>query len=215
MNFIKKFFFAEPEEKQLAENEMEKASLSIEKKMEKASLSEESNKSVSMEPLEVIAMSQKLIEPIKNCHIYIADSTITNKYEQLEQVLDKIFSYIKGNPDEIAKIQKYLDYALPSLTNLVKAHSDLLNKIEMDQSTVSAKWNVLEVFDTITPTFENLLESFYEVEYQTQATVSDCLELFHSFKAIDLHIPNSTIAEKLEQIENVLDRISGYIIMVS
>lgn len=102
------------------------------------------------------------IQQIKDANDAIPGEEISKKLDRLEEIIRKIFHYIETHPRQLADIQKFLDYYMPTTLKLVNAYKEF-DKLSVQGDNIStAKNEIEETLNTINYAFENLLDSLYE-----------------------------------------------------
>lgn len=110
----------------------------------------------------VIAAGRLCIQQIRDANDAIPGEEISKKLDRLEEVMGKIFHYIEQHPSQLADIQKFMDYYMPTTLKLVNAYKEF-DKLSVQGDNIStAKSEIEETLDTINYAFENLLDSLYE-----------------------------------------------------
>lgn len=102
------------------------------------------------------------IQQIRDANDAIPGEEISKKLDRLEEIMGKIFHYIEQHPNQLADIQKFMDYYMPTTLKLVNAYKEF-DKLSVQGGNIStAKREIEETLDTINYAFENLLDSLYE-----------------------------------------------------
>lgn len=102
------------------------------------------------------------IQQIRDANDAIPGEEISKKLYRLEEIMVKIFHYIEQHPNQLADIQKFMDYYMPTTLKLVNAYKEF-DKLSVQGDNIStAKSEIEETLNTINYAFENLLDSLYE-----------------------------------------------------
>lgn len=102
------------------------------------------------------------IQQIREANDAIPGEEISRKLDRLEDVIGKIFSYIEGHPNQLADIQKFMEYYLPTTLKLINAYKEFEKQSIQGDNITSAKKEIEETLNTINLAFENLLDSLFE-----------------------------------------------------
>lgn len=109
-----------------------------------------------------IEAGRSCIQEIRNANDAIPGEEISKKLDCLEEIIGKIFYYIEAHPSQLADIQKFLDYYMPTTIKLVNTYKEI-DKLSVQGDNIStAKSEIEETLNTINYAFENLLDSLYE-----------------------------------------------------
>ncbi|MGV8905834.1 MAG: 5-bromo-4-chloroindolyl phosphate hydrolysis family protein [Acetobacterium sp.] len=129
---------------------------------------------------DVIAEGKETIAKIREANDAIPGEGFSRKLERLEQVISKIFEYIKENPDEVPEIRKFMGYYLPTTLKLVKVYKNMDGESIQGANIMATKKEIEETLNTINDAFENLLDSFYE---GTAVDISTDISVLHTMLA--------------------------------
>ncbi len=109
-----------------------------------------------------IEAGRSCIQQIREANDAIPGEEISRRLDRLEEVIGKIFLYIEQHPSQLADIQKFMDYYLPTTLKLVNAYKEF-DRLSVEGDNIStAKNEIEETLNTINHAFENLLDSLYE-----------------------------------------------------
>lgn len=102
----------------------------------------------------------------------IEEAIIKEKLIKLENVIEKIFDYVKEHPEAANGLQKMINHYLPMTVKIVDSYARLSIPTPTPQIT-SAKTEIEEMLDTLTSAFEKLLTRlFKEVVWDASTDVS-------------------------------------------
>lgn len=104
------------------------------------------------------------IKKIRECNDKISGDTVSRKLFHLENITNKIFEHIKKYPNKVEKIEKFMDYYLPTTLKLVTTYQELDSQPVMGENIKRTKMEIEETLDTINAAFERLLDSLFEDE---------------------------------------------------
>lgn len=130
-----------------------------EKQQRKQELSYDDPKSQAILDLEEAG---RFILQIRRINDTLPDPGITRQLDDLEQVTQKIFDYVKQHPEKLPQIRKFLRYYLPTTLKLMEAYRELENhgdygKVESTKNEIkTALGNINKAFENL---FSNLLQN--------------------------------------------------------
>lgn len=112
----------------------------------------------------VLVQGSIYIKKIRECNDKILGDTVSKKLFHLENITNKIFEHIKKYPNKVEKIEKFMDYYLPTTLKLVTTYQELDSQPVMGENIRRTKLEIEETLDTINTAFEKLLDSLFEDE---------------------------------------------------
>lgn len=107
------------------------------------------------------AKGQAFIQKIQDLNVEIEGEVISTKLFRLENLLKEIFERVSKHPQQIPKMQKFMDYYLPTTMKLVQAYSDFGKVSEPGDDILSAKSEIEKTLDTINQAFGEFLNTLY------------------------------------------------------
>jgi hypothetical protein len=121
----------------------------------------------SSEPIDeefnsVIEHGRFCIKQIREANDAIPGEEISKKLDQLELIIDKIFTHVEQHPSQLLEINKFMDYYLPTTLKLVTAYKEFDLQPVQGENIRSAKKEIEATLDTINHAFETLLDSLFE-----------------------------------------------------
>ncbi|MBO4234994.1 MAG: 5-bromo-4-chloroindolyl phosphate hydrolysis family protein [Firmicutes bacterium] len=117
---------------------------------------------VSKESRKVIKEGEEFVAKIKRANELIPGEEMTEKLNQLERIVNKIFAKVKQEPESASDLRKFMNYYLPTTEKLMNAYIELDKQPEVEENIVNTKRDIEEAVDTINDAFENLLDSLFE-----------------------------------------------------
>ncbi len=91
----------------------------------------------------------------------IPDAIVTQKIDQIELVVNKIFEYAREHPAVIDDLQRLMDYYLPTTVKLLDAYADLDSQPVQGENIMASKREIENTLDTLSVAFEKLLDSIF------------------------------------------------------
>lgn len=117
---------------------------------------------VSSESRQVIKEGEAFVVKIRKANDLIPGEEMTAKLDQLERIVNKIFSKVKQEPETASDLRKFMSYYLPTTEKLMNAYIELDKQPEVGDNIKNTKRDIEEAIDTINDAFENLLDSLFE-----------------------------------------------------
>lgn len=112
----------------------------------------------------VLVQGSIYIKKIRECNDKILGDIVSKKLFHLENITNRIFEHIKKYPNKVEKIEKFMDYYLPTTLKLVTTYQELDSQPVMGDNIRKTKTEIEETLDTINAAFERLLDSLFEDE---------------------------------------------------
>lgn len=109
----------------------------------------------------MIAKGQDCIRRLRDMNDNIAGEDISAKLFRLENLLKEIFDRLKEHPEQLPKMQKFMDYYLPTTLKLVKAYEQFDSMSIQGQDILEAKVEIEKTLDTINSAFGELLNKMF------------------------------------------------------
>ncbi|WP_085833485.1 5-bromo-4-chloroindolyl phosphate hydrolysis family protein [Clostridium merdae] len=102
-----------------------------------------------------------LLNQISQAKNFITDDGILFKISRIENVTEKILSYVEAHPEKQSQIRKFNEYYLPTTLKLIHSYCHFDSQPVQGENITSAKTQIRESLDTINTAFENLLDSLF------------------------------------------------------
>ncbi|MBQ7246205.1 MAG: 5-bromo-4-chloroindolyl phosphate hydrolysis family protein [Firmicutes bacterium] len=157
---------------------------------------------ISKESRRVIKEGEEFVAKIKRANDLIPGEEMTAKLNQLERIVNKIFSKVKKEPESAADLRKFMNYYLPTTEKLMNAYIELDKQPEVGENIVNTKRDIEEAVDTINDAFENLLDSLFE---ETAWDISSDISVMKTMMEQD----GLTSKKKMKADEDVNDILDG------
>ncbi len=139
-------------------------------KMASARKEKEAVSSMEQENPQLYAMiseGREYIQKLNELNDLIPEESISDKMYRMGSLLKEIFTRLEEKPEEMPKMQKLMNYYLPTTIKLLQAYSEIDDVSAPGTDIVSAKAEIEKTVDTINEAFEELLNKLF------QATVFD------------------------------------------
>lgn len=124
----------------------------------------------------VLLQGSVYLDKIRECNDKITDEFVSEKLFKLEYITKRIFEHIKKYPEKIDKIEKFMDYYLPTTLKLVTTYEELDKQPIEGQNIKKTKNEIKSTLDTINEAFEKLLDSLFEEQMLDISTDISVLE---------------------------------------
>lgn len=102
-----------------------------------------------------------LLNQISQAKNFITDDGVLFKISRIENVTEKILSYVEDHPEKESQIRKFNEYYLPTTLKLIHSYCHFDSQPVQGENITSAKKQIRESLDTINTAFENLLDSLF------------------------------------------------------
>jgi len=110
---------------------------------------------------QVITEGNAYIKSIREANDAIPDEVISDKLYRMEEVVRKIFEYVRENPDQIAQLRRFMSYYMPTTEKLVKAYQQMDQETILGHNMTRAKEEIADTLDTINEAYEKLYDSMH------------------------------------------------------
>ncbi len=105
---------------------------------------------------------EDLLRQIRDVNDRIPDAVMTQKIDTIENVTRLIFREIQKNPSKVKRIDRFLNYYLPTTMKLLESYAQL-DKTGLESENVAESMASIEgAMDSIVDGFKNLLDSLYD-----------------------------------------------------
>ena len=138
--------------------------LELKKQNEQKKMAEEARreKGISREAENLIEEGRFFVDVIRECSKSISDARISEKIARIEDVVDDIFDYIETYPVRTEKIQKLMEYYLPTTMKLLKAYEELDKQAVQGENIMSAKKEIEESLDILCKAYKKKLDDLFQ-----------------------------------------------------
>lgn len=109
----------------------------------------------------VIREGEAYIATVRDANDAIYNVEISDKLYRMEVVLEKIFDYVRKNPNQIGQLRRFMNYYMPITEKLVRAYQDMDRHSIEGENIAKAKSEISQTLDTINEAYEKLYDSMY------------------------------------------------------
>lgn len=109
----------------------------------------------------MIWQGQECTGHIREMNEKIPGEVISQKLFTLENVLKEIFKRVREHPEQMGKMQKFMDYYLPTTLKLVEAYEEFDQIASPNAEIIEAKAELEKTLDTINQSFEELRNQLF------------------------------------------------------
>lgn len=104
---------------------------------------------------------QLYMDRLRRLNDEIPGEVISNKLDELDRVLQSIFSVLKEHPEKCPQMRKFMDYYLPTTVKLVESYAEFDRAGIQGENIQKAKAEIEKTMDTIQQAFIKLLDDMY------------------------------------------------------
>lgn len=104
------------------------------------------------------------VDRLRQLNKEIPGEAISGRLYRLDDVLQRIFRVLREHPEQCPRMQKFMDYYLPTTVRLAESYVDFEKAGVQSKQVQSAKAEIEKTMDTINQAFERLLEDLYQEE---------------------------------------------------
>ncbi len=121
----------------------------------------------------ILAQGRAYIKQIREANDELPAEDISAKLDRLETVAGQVFATVKGRPEKVSEIRKFMDYYLPTTMKLVKSYQEFETQPVQGENIKQAKKEIEDTLDMINLAFENLSDRLYQdVTMEVSADIS-------------------------------------------
>lgn len=133
---------------------------------------------------------QLAVEEMKRLDANISDVNISADIVRLEQVSQKIFDYVKQNPEKLPQIRKFMDYYLPTTLKLLNAYDRAADAGVSGENINALLRKVEGMMRTVVAAFEKQLDALFgseNLDISTDITVLETMMAREGLVGDQLH----------------------------
>jgi len=105
-----------------------------------------------------------VISELRELNYSIADVTISEKVDRIEELTAKIFRIVEENPEKKPQIRRFMSYYLPTTFKLLRSYSTLEKQGVKGENIMAAKENIGRILDTLATGFEQQLDQLFQAD---------------------------------------------------
>ncbi|MCD7709674.1 MAG: 5-bromo-4-chloroindolyl phosphate hydrolysis family protein [Clostridiales bacterium] len=145
-------------ERQRGEREAEQSRRQAEADSNKPNLSPEDQAKLD----KMISDGNDYIRKIREQNDIIPGEEISKRLYTLENLLKEIFARVQEQPKQMGRMQKFMDYYLPTTLKLVESYARFDQISDPGADVEGAKTEIEKTIDTINSAFKELLSQLYQ-----------------------------------------------------
>lgn len=178
------------------------------RKEREAQEAELDEKAGSAEARKVITEGENFVAKIKAANDKIPGQEMSDKLDQMERIVSKIFAQVRKEPSSAGDLRKFMNYYLPTTEKLLNAYIDLDKQPEVGENITKTKKEIEETVDTINNAFENLLDSlFQEVAWDISSDISVMKTMMEQDGLMKKGMPEPQVAAAATAAADVVSEI--------
>lgn len=124
----------------------------------------------------MVAQGMEYIRKLRDLNDAIPGEEISQQLSQLENLLNQIFDRVQEHPEQMDRIQKLMDYYLPTMVKLVEAYVGFEKVEAPGQDILDAKKEIQKTLGVINEAFVELLNNLFQDEVFDATTDAQVLQ---------------------------------------
>ena len=146
----------------------------------------------SAEIQQVISEGRAYIKTIRDANDAIYDPVISEKLYRMEIIVQKIFEYVRVNPDQVGQLRRFMNYYMPTTEKLVRAYQQMDQETVLGENMTRAKDEIAQTLDTINDAYEKLYDSMHiDVVMDVSSDIAVLKTMFRlSAKGLNFYAPH-------------------------
>ncbi len=113
---------------------------------------------------QVITDGQAYLTKIRRTGAAFGDKRLLEQLRRLDDICEKIFTYIAEHPHKLPEIRKFMNYYLPTTLKLLEAYERFRSQDVKGQNLTMAMQHIENVLSTVITAFEKLLDNLFQDE---------------------------------------------------
>ncbi len=118
----------------------------------------------------LISERDKAISEMRRLNENIPGEKISAQIDHLEEITQKIVSYVVSHPEKLPQIRKFMNYYLPTTLKLLNAYDRMGAAGVEGENIVGTKGKIETMMDTIVSAFDKQLDALFADEAMDIAT---------------------------------------------
>ena len=102
-----------------------------------------------------------IILELREINNNIADISISDKVDNIEELTGKIFRIVEENPEKLPQIRRFSNYYLPTTLKLLRAYATLEKQGIDGENITSTKESIERILDTLTTGYRQQLDQLF------------------------------------------------------
>lgn len=140
----------------------------------------------------MMAEGMEYLRKLHDLNAAIPSEEISTQLSQLENLLKQIFDRVKEHPEQMSRMQKLMEYYLPTTVKLVEAYVQFEKVEKPGQDIKDAKAEIKKTLGIINEAFEELLNNLFQDDVFDATTDAQVLQAMLSREGLrrDMSIQN-------------------------
>ncbi|MDD7327119.1 MAG: 5-bromo-4-chloroindolyl phosphate hydrolysis family protein [Lachnospiraceae bacterium] len=124
---------------------------------------QEADKGLPQEAIDILQKGDEYIARIHMANDLIPGEAMSDKLDDLENIMKKIFAEVRKNPEKSGGLRRLMDYYLPTTLKLVEAYADMDTQPETE-NIASSKKEIENSLDVINQACTRIFDEMFEDE---------------------------------------------------
>ena len=120
------------------------------------------------------------VHQIREAKELIRDLDVVLKIQRMEEIVVKIFAYVKEHPEQLQDVRKFMQYYLPTTMKLLTSYEEFERQPIQGENIINAKQEIQNALDTINIAYENLFDQLFA---DTSMDISADISVLHTMMA--------------------------------
>lgn len=117
---------------------------------------------ISPEVKAIIVEGEKFVKDIRQANDEIPDEYMSDKLYDLEDIVARIFDYVKKHPESAGELSRFMSYYVPTTRKLMSAYVELNKQPDAGSNITSTKKQIEDGMDTIIQACQSLLDTMFQ-----------------------------------------------------
>lgn len=117
---------------------------------------------ISPEVKAIIVEGEKFVKDIRQANDEIPDEYMSDKLYDLEDIVARIFDYVKKHPESAGELSRFMSYYVPTTRKLMNAYVELNKQPDAGSNITSTKKQIEDGMDTIIQACQSLLDTMFQ-----------------------------------------------------
>ena len=124
----------------------------------------------------LLNQGKQFVQQIKYEKNHISDKVLLENLELLEEKCTQIYKVIYEQPEKANKIEKFMNYYLPTTIKMVQGYRDLTEKNINSKEVIDTKNRIKETIQAVAKSCDTLMEKLYRNDVLDLTTDIDVIE---------------------------------------
>ena len=134
----------------------------------------------------LITRGQEMLAQIRHENDLIADETLSNQMDELDEVAGKIFTTVAEQPVKAPQIRRFMEYYLPTTQKMLSGYRRLIERNVEGENADLTKEKIENAMGIVVDAFKKQLDQLYRDDMLDISTDIDVLEtMLHQDGLID------------------------------